>query len=157
MKADTAVQPEDLPEKLPNPEALKFVLSSVNGYDGYYYDEYDGLSGKTISSATGAGFGLVRLTDSIDWDRNAISGAFAATPLAVKTVNDKMRSKTDICIYANSAQEDSDYIWTIPGTKGESNIWSAGTYKYFGGVWRREDDPSNERCIRRKPDTEKTF
>jgi hypothetical protein len=73
-------------------------------------------------------------------------------------IKNKVRDKKDLCIYANSEQEDSNYIWTIPGTKDESNIWSAGTYKYFGGIWRREDDLSNERCIRRKQsDTGNTF
>lgn len=37
-KADTAVQPEDLPEKLPNPKALKFLAGS----SGSTFTSYDG-------------------------------------------------------------------------------------------------------------------
>lgn len=67
------------------------------------------------------------------------------------------RDNTDLCIYANSAQGVGDYTWIIPGVKEESNIWSAGTYKYFGDFWKREDDQNNERCIRKKSGTENTF
>jgi len=106
-KADTAVQPEDVPTKLPNPQPLNFLASS----GGTNFSTYDGSEEKYIGRA-GDNFGLCRLTDSVTSTSGKDTG-IAASGKAVKTVNDKAEALQALVPAQASAQNqlaDKDFV-----------------------------------------------
>lgn len=129
--ADTAVQPaqiakfitaEDIPDKLPNPNSLTIQLygSSTTVYDGSVTKTINitpssigaapmnhATSTRVYGIGTSSSYGHVMLSDSTT-NTNSASTGCAATPYAVKQVNDNI----PIVVHVNMAS----YDWSsIPG------------------------------------------
>lgn len=68
------------------PKAVKDALEQAKAYT----DAHGGGAGGTIADATNVVKGINKLSDALDSDLNAATGATAATPLAVKQVNTKV-------------------------------------------------------------------
>lgn len=68
------------------PKAVKDALEQAKAYT----DAHGGGAGGTVADATNVVKGINKLSDALDSDLNAATGATAATPLAVKQVNTKV-------------------------------------------------------------------
>ena len=134
--AQTAVQPaqiadfitaEDIPSSLPNPQSLTIQLhgSSTTVYDGSITKTINitpssigaapmdhATSTRVYGIGTNSSYGHVRLSDSIT-DTSSTSSGCAATPYAVKQVNDNMpvTHKVNLIVAGWNGNGTGDKYW----------------------------------------------